>query len=559
MLSRSVIPVGSRTERLLASTIMAVGIGLRVAQYLNNRSLWGDEVAIALNLRLRTFSGLLHPLSYDQTMPFGLLLLLKAMGSVFGYSEWVLRMPLLLDGCALVMLAWFLYRRIFEQPIALLFVALLAFSEPLIYYSGEVKQYGLDALVTLLVLWVALTTLRSENSQLSPRLIVAGAAALLFSQPVIFILAAIGGAAIYDRRFRSSSEWRKYVGLAAILWLLEFGLLYWLSYRSVSHNAFMRTYWGPKFLDPQVAGFRHRLAAAIIVLLGDTQILWIPKLLLCASFVAGVLGIARKMGLRFAGMAVAPFALVLLASALRQYPIVVRLVLFLAPALFWVYASGFAILAELVPERSSKLVLILLAALLLLPSLAQAWHFRQREGSRDVVRKIENQTKTAAVYVVFGHYASWEYYGGDWSHPDLIKQRVDLAARCLREAQLDYAIQRDEHDGICPHLDFLGSSNRPLEIVGTPPPEPWDGEAADQQWLHQETSKIVRSSEPLVWLFLPDQANHVTYGFPEQRRLLEKLEAELNREGCQTSERDAEGETRAIQLRCPTQRASKNP
>ncbi len=75
MLSRSLVPQGSRTEKLLASTIMALGVGLRVAQYLNNRSLWGDEVAIALNLRLRTFTGLLHPLSYDQTMPLGLTLL----------------------------------------------------------------------------------------------------------------------------------------------------------------------------------------------------------------------------------------------------------------------------------------------------------------------------------------------------------------------------------------------------------------------------------------------------------------------------------------------------
>ncbi|PYX42207.1 MAG: hypothetical protein DMG81_02065 [Acidobacteria bacterium] len=559
MLSRSVVPQGSRTERLLASTVMALGIGLRVAQYLNNRSLWGDEIAVALNLRLRTFSGLFHPLSYDQTMPFGLLLLLKAMGSVFGYSEWALRLPLLLGGCALTVLAWFLYHRIFEQRVVLLFAALLAISEPLIYYSGEVKQYGLDALVTLLVLWAAITTLRSENSRGWPRLIVTGMAALLFSQPVIFILAAIGGAAVYDRRFRSSSEWRKNALLAAIVWLLGFGLLYWLSYRGVSHNAFMRAYWEPKFLDPHVTGFRQHLATALIVLLGDTQILWIPKLLLCALFVAGVLGIASKMGLPFAGLAVAPFALVLLASSLRQYPIVVRLVLFLAPVLFWIYANGFATLADLVPERSSNLVFILLASLFLLPSLTHAWHFRQREGSRDVVRKIENQNKTAAVYVVFGHYASWEYYAGDWSHPDLIKQRIDLADRCLREAQLGYAIERDERGGICPHLDFQGSNRRPVEIVGTPPPGPWNGEAADQQWLHQETSKIVSSSEPLVWLFLPDQANHVTYGFPEQRRLLEKLETELNREGCQTSERDAKGETRAIQLRCPSQRASNNP
>ena len=174
---------------------MAVGFGLRIAQYLENRSLWGDEVAIALNLRLRSFHGLLHPLSYDQTMPFGLLLVLKAFGSVFGYSEWVLRLPLLLAGCALILLAWFLFARLFEQRVVFVFVALLAISEPLIYYAGEVKQYGLDALVALIMLWLGLNTLKKETSASWPRLIVGGIGALLFSQPVVFILAGIGGAA----------------------------------------------------------------------------------------------------------------------------------------------------------------------------------------------------------------------------------------------------------------------------------------------------------------------------------------------------------------------------
>ena len=107
----------------------------------------GDEVAIALNLRFRTLAELLHPLSYDQTMPVGLLLVIKSLASAFGYSELVLRLSSLLVGCGLLILTWLLFSKIFEPPVVLLMVAVMAVSEPLIYYSAELKQYELDALV----------------------------------------------------------------------------------------------------------------------------------------------------------------------------------------------------------------------------------------------------------------------------------------------------------------------------------------------------------------------------------------------------------------------------
>ena len=547
-LVRPLVTPNSRAERLVASALMAFGVGLRIAQYLANRSLWADEVAIALNLRLRGFAGLLHPLSYDQTMPLGLLLVLKACGSVFGYTEWVLRLPLLLAGCALILLAWFLFAGLFEQRVALVVVALLAISEPLIYYAGEVKQYGLDAFITLILLWLGLNTLRNETSAGWPRLIVGGVVALLFSQPAVFILAAIGAAVVWDRRFRTSRPWRRHVIVAGTLWLIVFGLLYWFSYRYVSHNAFMRAYWEPKLIRIHSSERIHDVAAALALLLGEDQILHVSKFLLAALFLIGIAGIARKLGGAFAVLAGLPFLLVLLASALQEYPIVVRLTLFLAPILFWIYATSLATIADLIPEKSSNLAFAVLALLFVAPSVPQAWHFRQREGSRDVVRKIEAQNDPKAVYLVFGHYTPWEYYAGDWSHPYQVQERIDMAARCLRTAQLAYALERE--NGACSTLSFPALDARPEEIVGTPPPGPWNGDSADERWIEQEAHRITESRSPLIWLFLPDEANHFTYGFPQRRKLLERLEVELSREGCRLLERDREGETRAIEMRC---------
>src|ERR1700752_5042570 len=93
-------------SRALPPLIIGVGVGFRLVQYLRNRCLWGEEVSIALNLRLRTFTGLLRPLSFDQTMPMGLLVIVKSFASLFGYSELVLRLPILLVACALLISTW---------------------------------------------------------------------------------------------------------------------------------------------------------------------------------------------------------------------------------------------------------------------------------------------------------------------------------------------------------------------------------------------------------------------------------------------------------------------
>ena len=48
---------------------LALGILVRLVQYFSNRSLWFDEVAVALNLQERNYSELLGALSYDQAAP----------------------------------------------------------------------------------------------------------------------------------------------------------------------------------------------------------------------------------------------------------------------------------------------------------------------------------------------------------------------------------------------------------------------------------------------------------------------------------------------------------
>jgi len=46
-----------------------IGLAFRVAWYLQNPSLWFDEILLALNLVSRDYAGILRPLRFNQTAP----------------------------------------------------------------------------------------------------------------------------------------------------------------------------------------------------------------------------------------------------------------------------------------------------------------------------------------------------------------------------------------------------------------------------------------------------------------------------------------------------------
>lgn len=85
--------------RILLWLLVGLGILLRLAQYLYNRSLWIDEAALALNIRDRSFSELFYPLDYAQAAPIGFLIVEKLFYQTLGHSEYVLRLfPFLCTG-----------------------------------------------------------------------------------------------------------------------------------------------------------------------------------------------------------------------------------------------------------------------------------------------------------------------------------------------------------------------------------------------------------------------------------------------------------------------------
>jgi hypothetical protein len=529
------------------------GIALRLTAYFANRSLWGDEVAIALNLRFRSFSGLLHPLDYEETMPLLLLQVLKALVTVLGTSEFVLRLPFIAAGCGLLVVMWKFFSEVFGTVVAAIGTGLAAFYQPLIYYSTELKQYGLDALCTVVTLGLAWAVFYRGRPWW--RLIAWGILATLVSQTAILVLAAVGIVAVMDPRLRTSSRWRWSCLSAGTSWLACFACLYWLSYRFTSRSLFMQASWVAHYLSPTDPTFRQEVGNYSALVLGVGGLPHLRVATLLVLFLLGVYTMVRQAGIAKTSLVLGPFAVLAAAAALHRYPIAPRLVLFLSPLAFLAYAQGVTGISNLLPPRWRSEAVVTLSLVLLAPvavaGTRYALRFPPRETSRQLIARMKKADAQSPVYLAFAKgYPQWAYYAGDWSHPELLKQRLDTEFACVRYMDLA-SLGYFEGQPPCVETSYPATFSHPEEIIGAFAPLESKGPGAEQAWLERESKRISSVAKPYVWVFLPIYNGDALSGFPVQRHLLERLQERMNQDGLNIVDKLALGDSYAFRYQTP--------
>src|SRR5437667_9329062 len=92
--------LGDERWAVAAWVLIGLWVLLRIGRYADNRSLWLDEVFLANNLIHRSFAELFRPLDYRQGAPILFLLLSKLSITIFGNSEYALRLVALISGLA---------------------------------------------------------------------------------------------------------------------------------------------------------------------------------------------------------------------------------------------------------------------------------------------------------------------------------------------------------------------------------------------------------------------------------------------------------------------------
>ena len=315
--------------------VTAFGVCLLIWQWSAARPLWLDEQMIALNLRDRTFWDLSHPLSFDQSAPFGWLLLERIALLGLGANELALRLAPALFGIATLLCALMIGQRWMSPVGATAFALLCSFGQWLSFYAVELKHYSADAfgglLLPALTVWVA----EADADNIRTRLAVWGAVVAVahwFSIGALLVTpvcAALLTVVLMRSRPRPSVLYL--CGIAGMC-ALSFGVHYAVALRYARESEYLRNFWQFAF-PPASAGvvatlewLRDQLDDFALKP-GGTEL----AVLFWASAAAGfVLTRRRLLGSIAAAVVFSGF----LFAVLRLVPLYERVSLWFVPALY---------------------------------------------------------------------------------------------------------------------------------------------------------------------------------------------------------------------------------
>ncbi|WP_170110704.1 glycosyltransferase family 39 protein [Flavilitoribacter nigricans] len=356
----------SRARDLLWPAVLFLGLLLRLVVYLQNRSLFLDEANLARNIAEISLADCFAPLRYQQYAPPLFLVLEKINFLLAGASEYSLRFwPLIMGGLALLIL-YDLLRQLSEKSWAGLFVFyLFACSQVFIRYSAELKQYSTDMAVTSTLVWLALRYRPTTGKRIA-LWILAGSLAIWLSMPSVFVLTGVG---LYFGYLGLKDQ--QNIPVAALLligtiWLLNFGLYFWLILANDLQKPDLLSYHQPYFwpLLPTSGADWARLSGLAQSLLGTLSGHTFPAIVLSLSgLVAGTIYLGKKRP-ALLWLLIGPIVACLIASGLGRYSLIERLTLFLMPLPGVLLAFGLNFLVQYV-GRWGQLVLLIFGLLIL--------------------------------------------------------------------------------------------------------------------------------------------------------------------------------------------------
>ncbi|HEU4643018.1 MAG TPA: glycosyltransferase family 39 protein, partial [Gemmatimonadaceae bacterium] len=465
---------------------VALGAAARIVAYAARRSIWTDEAALAHDILHRSWSALAAPLDFAQVAPVGFLWLEKGVTSLFGPSEWALRLIPFLAALAALGLFVLVARRVLAPAGAVVATALFATAPQLVYFASETKQFSSDAAIALAIVLAALQARdRGLDARRAGALGLGGALAPFVSQPSLFVLA---GAAIFllgGLRRAGGRTRARHVALTLALWGAGGAIAAIHALHSVSAHdrAYLEGFWATAFLPigGGTAAWLARFATEMGTWLFPAPWGWLVLALVALGI--GTLAHRRDGTLT---LLLAPLAIALLASALRLYPMAARVTLFIVPALLLTAGAGAEWLVRVTRQmRLGRPAAWGGLAVLVAGCIASLRYVMlTREEIRPVMRWVAAHRQPGdAVYVYYGAARAFEFYA-----PSLGFARGDYRlGRCSRAdwhgyiEDLDALRGRDRVWLVLAHpfhkagidedslfLGYLARIGRPLATVSAP-------------------------------------------------------------------------------------------
>jgi hypothetical protein len=516
------------------AALIVLGIALRVAEFTEPSSLWGDETMLAINIASRSYGELTGPLYFGQTAPILYLWLERLVFELAGSHERVFRLVPFVGSVLSLPAFHLLADRVARGRTAVVALALVAASPVLVTYSGEGKPYSTDFLVSVLVLLAAERwTCRVPGRRGMVILAFAGCAALLASTPAILVLLAAVAAAAVRRVARGCGPSLPALGAAAVLWTALFAVQYLLVLGDVATNAYMQEFWERTLLSPG-PGFAARVWEGMSAGVAPAGAALYPPLLVPLFILLAGCGLARLVVSRRADFAVL-FALPLLlafgAALLGRYALHPRLLLFAVPAVVLLVAMGVNAVAVWTAGRLPLMRPRFVAAAFVLPFVivgASVLTARspQYEAMAPIVAELEKRADPQApVYVFARNTPAWLFYTTRWEQPDL--EALDWVAS--RAGPGGVAHENGPSRGVRPVGEGADLAyrvgGRPV-LVGVPSGsqvrarQGFVPARTDSGWAANEAARIAAAARPDVWLVLS------TYGeavLPECGEIVDSL------------------------------------
>ena len=443
-------------RKRLALALISLGVALRTWQYAGRGSLWLDEAALARNVLARSWAELLQPLDYTQVAPRGFLLATKAAASLLGPTEHALRLYSFLLSVLALPLLYRLARSILPERAALLALGLFAVLGRPVFYASEAKQYSGDLFFAILLLLLAMPLVRGDaGSRQIVAFGVAGAVAVWFSQPTVFVIAGIALVlAVAVTRGRMRPDRAIFAALA--ICALSAGAAVYATLHTFppADAAYMRSFWERGFLPwppaARLSFVRDAIAWPFTGLYGlFYDLLGMPVATIGAALaLLGAVALWRRERAALL-LLLAPIAVTIGAGALRIFPFATtldgfnklaagnaRLLLFLLPALVLLVVAGLDALLDaprIATRRAGRALAVLTLGTPLYYDLAEIPY--TPHDLRAVIAAASRYVHPGdRLYVYYGARQSFELYRARFPFPD----SATVRGECHRPAWREY-------------------------------------------------------------------------------------------------------------------------
>ena len=334
--------------KALALALVLAGSLIRIRQVAARQSFWNDEAFIVLNVLHHSDRQLIGHLDYDQAAPPVFLWIERLMAVHFGANEYALRAQALFCGIALLAIFSALAWRVLPPGPAVGAIALVVFSDKLVQYCVEVKQYSGDAMIAALLIWLAVSISTDRPGKRILIVALVSSIAIWFSHTTSIIFGGISLVILISILRRK--DWRGFavwIGANAIF-ALSLAALYLLSIRH-QHTQFLYEFWAKDLPD-----LKRPLAFPGWLLMHIYEAFDFPYPFaggwVIALSVGGIYWLIKNGKGEVAGFCLAPIALTALAAVLQQYPFNgSRLTLFLIPCILLLAGAGGALALDILP------------------------------------------------------------------------------------------------------------------------------------------------------------------------------------------------------------------